>query len=76
MALIKIFENDNFVVDYDKDNGRYRVSYFEDYHFKDDSWFKEYNNICGKRATLSVLDDYCRVPQEIIEDIVDEVCGT
>lgn len=36
----------------------------------------EHNNICGKRANLSVLDDYCRVPQEIIEEIVDEVCDT
>lgn len=39
MQLIKIFENDDFVVDYDKENKRYRVSYFEDYHFKEECWF-------------------------------------
>ena len=37
---------------------------------------KQEEFICGKRLNLSVLDDYCRVPQEIIEEIVDEVCGT
>ena len=29
----------------------------------------------GLRANLSVLDDYSRVPQEIIKEIVDEVIG-
>lgn len=40
--MIKIFENDDFVVDYDTDTGRYRVSYFEDHHFKEECWFDEY----------------------------------
>jgi hypothetical protein len=40
--MIKIFENDDFVVDYDKENKRYRVSYFEDCHFKDEFWFNAY----------------------------------
>lgn len=43
MKLIKVFENDNFIIDYDKDNKKYRVSYFEDYHFKEECWFDEYN---------------------------------
>ena len=45
-------------------------------YWKDALEIIEHNNICGKRANLSVLDDYCRVPQEIIEEIVDEVLGT
>lgn len=36
---------------------------------------KQEQFICGKRLDLSVLDDYCRVPQEIIEEIVDEICN-
>ena len=36
---------------------------------------KQAEFVRGKRVNLSVLDDYCRVPQEIIEEIVDEVCN-
>jgi hypothetical protein len=42
MSLIKVFENDNFIVDYDKDKRRYRVSVFEDHHFQDEFWFDAY----------------------------------
>lgn len=41
-SLIRISENDNFAVHYDKDRGMYRVSVFEDYHFKDEYWFDAY----------------------------------
>ena len=34
-----ILETDNFIVDYDKTNAKYRVSYFEDNHFVDDCEF-------------------------------------
>ena len=37
--LIRIHDEDDFMVDYDNKNGRYRVSYFEDNHFKDECWF-------------------------------------
>lgn len=40
--MIRIAENENFVVDYDKDRGMYRVSIFEDYHFQDEFWFDAY----------------------------------
>lgn len=36
---------------------------------------KQAETVCGKRANLSILDDYCGVPQEIIEEIMNEVCG-
>ena len=53
MSLIRILESDNWIVDYDRERGMYRVSYFEDGHFKDECWFdcyeeKELDNRVGK----------------------------
>ena len=42
MSLIRISESDDWIVDYDKERGMYRVSYFEDCHFKDEYWFDAY----------------------------------
>lgn len=42
MSLIRICESEDFVVDYDKDRGMYRVSVFEDSHFQDEYWFDAY----------------------------------
>lgn len=42
MSLIRISESDDWIVDYDRERGMYRVSYFEDGHFKDEHWFDEY----------------------------------
>lgn len=42
MSLIRIDESDDFVVDYDKERGMYRVSYFDDGHFLDEFWFNAY----------------------------------
>ena len=39
MSLIRISESDDWIVDYDRERGVYRVSYFEDYHWKDEYWF-------------------------------------
>lgn len=39
MSLIRISERDGWIVDYDRERGQYRVSYFEDGHFKDECWF-------------------------------------
>lgn len=55
MSLIRILETDNWIIDYDIESKLYRVSYFEDNHFKDDCWFssyinKEFFNICGGRV--------------------------
>lgn len=47
MALIRICESDDWFVDYDKERGMYRVSYFEDNHFKDECWFDEYKGCSG-----------------------------
>lgn len=37
--MIKLAENDNFIVEHDVSNKIYRVSYFEDNHFKDEFVF-------------------------------------
>lgn len=44
MRLIEISESDNFIVDYDKERGMYRVSYFEGNHFVDEHWFDAYED--------------------------------
>lgn len=42
MSLIRILENDDWIVDYNRERGQYRVSYFEDNHFRDELWFDTY----------------------------------
>lgn len=40
--IIRIDISDNFIVDYDKARGMYRVSVFDDGHFWDEFWFDAY----------------------------------
>ena len=40
--MIRISESDNFIVDYDKSKGMYRVSVFNSGHFWDEYWFDAY----------------------------------
>ena len=68
MNLIKVFENDNFVVDYDKDNKRYRVSYFEDYHFKEECWFDEYEE--ENKTLQQILNEM--EPPTLLKDLSSE----
>ena len=42
MALIRICYSNDWFVDYDRDRGMYRVSYFQDNHFVDECWFDAY----------------------------------
>ena len=44
MSLIRISESDDFVVDYDKSRGMYRVTIFKDGHFWDEVWFDAYED--------------------------------
>lgn len=37
--MMRVLENENFVVDYDKEKRIYRVSYFENGHYKDEVCF-------------------------------------
>lgn len=40
--LIRISINNDWIVDYDRSRGMYRVSYFQDNHFVDEHWFDAY----------------------------------
>ena len=42
ISLIRICESEDFVVDYDRGSGMYRVSVFNDNHFQDEYWFDCY----------------------------------
>ena len=42
MDVVRISESDDWIVDYDKSRGMYRVSYFQDNHFVDECWFDAY----------------------------------
>ena len=42
MSLIRVAQGNDFIVDYDKDRGMYRVSVFEDNHYQDECWFDAY----------------------------------
>lgn len=44
MDVVRICESDDWMVDYDKSRGMYRVSYFQDNHFKDEFWFDAYEH--------------------------------
>lgn len=42
--IIRIDISDNFIVDYDKSRGMYRISVFDDGHFWDEFWFDAYED--------------------------------
>ena len=42
--FVRILEADDWIIDCDKENKRYRVSYFEDCHFVDECWFDAYED--------------------------------
>lgn len=48
MGLIRVAEEDNWAVDYDRTRGMYRVSYFENGHFVAECWF----NCYGERECI------------------------
>ena len=57
MSLIRISESDDWIVDYDRERGMYRVSYFEDYHFCDECWFDAYEEKEIRLPACSVGDE-------------------
>lgn len=42
MRFTRILETDDWVIDYDKVNNKYRVAYFVGYNFVDEIWFDAY----------------------------------
>ena len=72
--LIRIAISDEWIVDYDKERGMYRVSYFQDNHFQDEFWFDAYEE---KETSLSkALKNYklveCRISDEQFEILLDK----
>ena len=70
MDLIRICESDNWFVDYDRERGMYRVSYFEDNHFKDECWFDEYKEATEGETLQQVLNEIN--PPSVLEDLSPE----
>lgn len=59
MDVVRINVSDDFVVDYDKSRGMYRVSVFEDGHFKDEYWFDAYEDKEIRKHGYWKLFDNC-----------------
>lgn len=68
MGFIKISENDDWIVDYDRERGMYRVSYFEDNHFKDEYWFDAYEK---RELGYSVREEIA----DAVEEKMTYMCG-
>lgn len=78
--LIRISENDNFVIDYDVKRDMYRVSTFENYHFRDEYWFNAYNkeklnvlNIYKQKYRLCELEEI-RMYNPIHNSLLGKIC--
>ena len=76
--FVRILETDDWIVDYDKETNRYRVSYFEDFHFVDDVLFDAYE---GKETNkpLSVVKylqkielPECKWSDEEIKEMIEQ----
>ena len=68
MALIRIVESDDWFVDYDRESGMYRVTYFEDNHFVDECWFDAYEE---KELGQSVREEIANA----VEEKMTYMCG-
>lgn len=58
MGLIRISVSDDWIVDYDRERGQYRVSYFENNHFVDEHWFDCYEEkeVTNKTELIGYLE--------------------
>lgn len=63
----KIVENDSFIVEYNKETNTYRVSYFEDNHFKDEICFRGYKELEWKEEVPKA--EITWTPEELQEEI-------
>lgn len=70
MSLIRISESDDWIVDYDRERGMYRVSHFEDGHFKDEHWFD-----CFEEKEPFIID-FSHLSDEEVKRMVDELNKT
>lgn len=59
MSWMRISESEDWIVDYDKERGMYRVSYFEDNHFVDECIFDAYEEKETRKHGYWKLLDEC-----------------
>lgn len=68
--LIRVSESDDWIVDYDRERGMYRVSYFEDCHFVDEYWFDAYEE--NEISLSKALEKYKLVKCNYIDEELKE----
>lgn len=77
MDIVTISESDDWIVDYDRERGMYRVSYFEDGHFKDEHWFDAYEerevSLSEALKNLELVE--CKFTDEELEEFLDKWNG-
>lgn len=76
MSLIRISESDDWIIDYDRERGQYRVSYFEDNHFKDECWFDCYEErelACLVRCKNCAYSGYRTSGKKLWCDLFDRI---
>ena len=75
--FVRILESDDWIIDYDKDKRKYRVSYFEGFHFVDEIWFDAYEEKEVDERTSSFLseavDKMCKISDEEIKETMTEI---
>ena len=60
--FVRILESDDWIIDYDKDKRKYRVSYFEGFHFVDEIWFDAYED---KEVEITESNEMSIKPEEL-----------
>lgn len=60
--FVRILEKDEWVVDYDREKKKYRVSYFEEFHFCDEIWFDAYEE---KEVEVTEQNEMLIKPEEL-----------
>lgn len=72
--VVRISISDDWIIDYDKSRGMYRVSYFEDNHFVDECWFDAYEeketSLSEALKNLELVE--CKFTDEELEEFLDK----
>lgn len=66
MDIVTISVSDDWIVDYDKSRGMYRVSHFEDNHFVDEHWFDAYEDKEVDDRIEKIINKFEEIKTEIM----------
>ena len=75
MDIVRIDVSDDWIVEYDKSRGMYRVSYFEDGNFVDECWFDAYEDKEVDDRVEKIIDKIEKLKissKEILDGKVDK----